>query len=114
MLSRSLHRQPVNVQLFGRDLFDQDDQQDHHQYTDHCPNPHPSARPSAHPSVRVVHHPVPFVAPFAVRLRIVAGMHMKRIATWLIAHALRPLLQLLALLRVQAQGISPSENRATF
>jgi hypothetical protein len=42
----------VNARLFLGHLVNHDDQQDHYQYSDHRPNPHPSA----HPSVSVVHH----------------------------------------------------------
>jgi len=54
----SFHRRVVNVRLFPGHLVNRDDQQDHHEYADHRPNPHPSA----HPSVHMVHHEAPFVA----------------------------------------------------
>ena len=66
MLLSSLHRRVVNARLFLGQVVNHDDQQDHHQYADHRPNPHPSA----HPSVCVVHHVLLRSFLFAVGVRL--------------------------------------------
>ena len=49
---RSLHRRVENARSFLGQLADHDDQQDHHQYADHRPDPHSSAhQPLIHPFV---------------------------------------------------------------
>src|ERR1035441_66682 len=50
------------LRLYIGHLVNHDDQQDHHQYGDHRPNPYPPAHPPVHPSICVVHHKAPFVA----------------------------------------------------
>jgi hypothetical protein len=57
----SLHKRGMSARLFLGQLAYYNDQQNHHRYADHRPNPHPSARPSSHPSVCMIHHPASFV-----------------------------------------------------
>src|ERR1035437_4691905 len=60
----------VNARLFLGQLVNRDDQQDHHQYADHRPNPHPST----HSSVCMVHHVLllSFCFLFAIGVRLTA------------------------------------------
>ena len=56
MLNGSLQRRVVNSRLFIGQPGNHSHQQNHHQYADHCPNPHRSAHPTTHPSVCMIHH----------------------------------------------------------
>lgn len=46
----------MNAELFLGQFDYRDDQKDHHQYSNHRPNPHASAHPAIHPAVCMVHH----------------------------------------------------------